>query len=163
VHPRPNGEARAEAVAFWLDQGALADREAARRRARQLVLLVRRPDGCLAGMSTAGVKTAADGRRFYAFRMYLRPEDRVPYLMREVTNRSRDLLRAGEHLQGPVAGMLIETENRKLMRRGIRRYFARHGYVYKGRNRRGLDLWLAPFPTADTPAAQRNRTDGSRQ
>ena len=146
-------------MAFWLDQGALASRAAAERRAHQLILLVRRSDGRLAGMSTAGTETAGDGRRYYVYRMFLAPEDRVPYLMREVTNESRDLLRASEHPEGPTAGMLIETENRKLMRPGIRRYLARHGYVYTGRSRRGLDLWLAPFDGAEM--AQVNRTDRS--
>jgi hypothetical protein len=77
--------------------------------------------------------------------MFLHPADRVPFLMRAVTNATRDLLRGLPHPGGPVAGMLIETENRKLMRPGIRRYFERHGYLYRGRTGRGLDLWLAPF------------------
>jgi hypothetical protein len=145
VYLRPSHSQRASAIRLWLDQGVLRGRVAAIRRAEQLVYLVYRADGALAGMSTAGLRTGAKGRLWYVYRMFLRPEDRVPYLMRAVTNATRDLLRGFPHPGGPVAGMLIETENRKLMRPGIRRYFERHGYVYRGRSRRGLDLWLAPF------------------
>lgn len=145
VYLAASPEQRAEAVAFWLGQGALPHRQAAERRARDLVYLVRRHDGALAGMSTVGLRTGADGRTWYVFRMFLRPEDRAPYLMRAVTNATRDLLRGFEHPQGRPAGMLIVTENRKLMRPGIRRYFERHGYQYGGKTPQGLDLWLAPF------------------
>lgn len=153
AYPSANAAQRAAAVAFWLAQGALLDRETAQHRADELVYLVRHADGTLAGVSTAGRRTAADGRIWLAFRMFLRPEDRTPFLMRRVTNASRDLLGAVSHPQGPATGMLIETENRKLMRPGIRRYFARHGYRYAGRSQRGLDLWLAPFAGAEDRTA----------
>ncbi len=138
-------EQRAEAVAFWLAQGAIAHRQEAERRAFELVYLVRRGDGALAGMSTAGVQTGADGRTYYAYRMFLRPEDRVPYLMRAVTNASRDLLRDADTPEPKPTGMLIVAENPKLMRAGIRRWARRQGYRYCGKTPRGLDLWLAPF------------------
>jgi hypothetical protein len=59
----------------------------------------------------------------------VRRADRVPYLMRAVTNATRDLLRDFPYPEGPLAGLLIETENRKLMRPGIRRYLERHCYL----------------------------------
>ncbi len=153
-------EQRAEAVAFWLAQGALANRPVAERRAFELVCLVRRGDGALAGVSTAAVQTGADGRLYYAYRMFLRPEDRVPYLMWSVTDASRDGLRELE-LPGPrPAGMWIVTENRKLMRPGMRRSFQRHGYEYRGRTAHGLDRWLAPFsppPPGEGPGEREPR------
>lgn len=138
-------EQRLEAVAFWLAQGAIAQRQEAERRAFELVYLVRRPDGNLAGMSSVARQVAADGRRFFVYRMFLRPEDRAPYLMRAVTNASRDLLRDADAPEAKPAGMLIVAENPKLMRVGIRRWARRHGYQYRGQTPRGLDLWLAPF------------------
>lgn len=145
VYLRTSPEQRAGAADFWLAQGALRSREEGALRALDLVYLVRRSDGTLAGMSTVGTKTAAAGRSFFVFRMFLREQDRTPYLMREVTNATRDFLRGFDHPQGRFAGMLIVTENRKLMRPGIKRYFERHGYLYRGKTGRGLDLWLAPF------------------
>ncbi|MBK1629341.1 hypothetical protein CKO31_01045 [Thiohalocapsa halophila] len=102
--------------------------------------------GDLVGVSTVGLKPCpTDGRALYHFRMFLRREHRWPYLMRAVTNGSRDFLRAFRHRSADPAGMLIATENRKLMRAGIKRYLARHGDEYRGRGPRGLDVWLAPF------------------
>ena len=80
----------AEAVGFRLDRGVPRDRQAAERRACDLVYLVQYSDGTL-------------------------------------------------------AGMLIVAENSKLMRPGIKRYFERRGYLYRGRTGRGLNLWLAPI------------------
>jgi len=136
---------RAEAVALWLGQGALSSRDEGERRGFELAYLVRRADGTLAGMSTVVLKTRADGQPYYAFRMFLRREDRVPYLMWAVTDATRDLLRALDHPQPRPLGMLIVTENRKLMRPGMRRSFQRHGYALRGRTLGGLDVWLAPF------------------
>lgn len=132
-------------MAFWLAQGALASRAEAERRAHELVFLVRHGDGLLSGVSTVALQTGADGRTYYAYRMFLRQEDRVPYLMRAVTNASRDLLRDFSGPEPKPAGMLIVTENPKLMRDGIHRYFLRHSYLYRGKTARGLDQWLAPF------------------
>lgn len=150
VHLKASAAQRAEAAAFWIEQRALRNPGEATRRSAELVYLVRRPDGALAGMSTVGLRVGPDGRLYYVYRMFLRREDRTPYLMRAVTNASRDFLHGFPHPHGPVAGMLIVAENRKLMRPGIRRYFGRHGYQYHGKTPRGLDLWLAPF---DVPGA----------
>jgi hypothetical protein len=77
--------------------------------------------------------------------MFLRCEHRRPHLMREGTNAARDFLRGFRHPHANPAGMLIVTENRKLMRPGMKRYLERHGYQYRGRDPRGLDVWLAQF------------------
>lgn len=146
VYRATSAERRAEAVAFWLAQGALASRREAQRRAFELVYLVRSCHGTLAGMSTVALKYGARGQNsYYAFRMFLRREDRVPYLMRTVVNATHDLLRSLDEPAPQPAGMLIVTENPKLMRPGIRRYFQRHGYLFRGTTPAGLDVWLAPF------------------
>ena len=40
---------------------------------------------------------------------------------------------------------VIITENPKLMRPGVYRYFQRQGYLYRGKSVQGLDRWWAPF------------------
>lgn len=62
-----------------------------------------------------------------------------------VLHQTRNLLGAFRHPDAEPAGMLIVTENRKLMRPGLKRLLERHGYEYRGRERRGLDVWLARF------------------
>jgi hypothetical protein len=101
--------------------------------------------GAVVGVSTVGLKPGPGGRPLYHFLMFLRREHRQPYLMREVTNGTRDFLRGFRHPRADPAGMLIVTENRKLVRAGIRRCLARHGYDHRGRTPAGLDVWLAPF------------------
>jgi hypothetical protein len=100
------------------------------------------------GVSTIGLKPGPGGRSLYHFRMFLRPEHRQPCLMREVANGTRDFLRTFRHPRAEPVGMLIVTENRKLMRAGIKRYLSRHGYDYRGRTPGRLDVWLARFAEA---------------
>ncbi|MDP2430661.1 MAG: hypothetical protein Q8O33_01375 [Pseudomonadota bacterium] len=151
IYRAGSSEQHAEAVAFWLAQGALADRQEAERRAHELVFLVLRVDGVLAGVSTVALQTGTDGRTYYAYRMFLRKEDRVPYLMWAVTDATRDHLRDYDAPPPKPLGMLIVTENRKLMRPGMRRSFQRHNYHYRGKTARGLDVWLAPFDQPSSP------------
>lgn len=136
---------RTEALAFCYAEGTLANRREGKRRAFELFYLVRRSDEALVGMSTAKLKTATDGLSYTGFRMFLRQEDRVPYLMRIVANATRDVYRA---LRLPVpqpAKKLVVTEKPKLMSPGMRRYFHRHDYVFQARKAGGFDMWLAPF------------------
>jgi hypothetical protein len=141
------GQERAEVIAMWRAARAHSDPSVAAHRSREVVMLVRHEgSGELVGVSTVALKPSpGKGRSLYHFRMFLRHEHRQPYLMREVTNGTRDFLRTFPHPSAKPAGMLIVTENRKLMRPGIKRYLERHGYRYGGRGPQGLDVWLAPF------------------
>ena len=111
---------------------------------------MRREDsGELAGVSSVSLARTADGRVYYAYRMFLRPADRVPYLMWAVIAATRDFLQGYAHPQARPLGLLHINENPKLMRPGTRRFFLRHGYRYLGANGLGQDLWLAEFAQAD--------------
>ncbi len=133
-------------VDFWLAQRAIAHEAEARRRSGEVVLLALNPAGEIAGLSSVGLRNLPRlGGWHYVYRMFIRPADRVPYLMKEITNRSRDYLRTFEHPDYPVQGLLIVTENPKLMRPGLRKLLRRHGYQPLGRNARSLDLWRVDF------------------
>jgi hypothetical protein len=137
---------REEIIRFWREQRAVLNPAEAERRSREVVFMVRNGAGELAGLSSVNLTRLPDeDRPYYAYRMFLRQQDRTPYLMRVVTNVTRDFLRDFDHPQVRPVGMLIVTENPKLMRAGIHRYFERHGYRYQGRNRKGLDVWVAEF------------------
>jgi len=137
---------REEIIHFWREQRAVLNPTEAERRSREVVFRVRDGAGELVGLSTVGLKRLPDeDRPYYACRMFLRSQDRTPYLMRAVTYATWDFLRNFDHPQGRRAGMLIVTENPKLMRPGIRRYLERYGCRYRGRNRKGLDVWVAEF------------------
>jgi hypothetical protein len=136
---------RREIMAFWLEHKAVSDPNERARRSHEVAVMVRNGEGELAGLSTVGLTRVGDGRIFYAYRMFIRPRDRVPYLMSKVTNVTRDTLRDFAHPQGPVAGLLIVTENPKLMRPGMKREFERQGYHYQGKTPQGLDVWAVEF------------------
>ena len=89
-----------------------------------------------------------DDQVVYAYRMFLREQDRVPYLMNAVIARTRDFLRDFKHPKANPVGVLHVNENPKLMRPGVRRLFERHGYRYLGQNRKGQDMWLTEFAQA---------------
>lgn len=136
---------RDEVMALWQAHGAVPDPSERARRSHEVVFMTRNPAGELAGVSTVGLTRLGDGRVFYAYRMFLRPQDRAPYLMWAVTDGTRDFLRNFPHPQARAAGMLIITENPKLMRPGMKRSFQRHGYDWRGKTAFGLDIWTVEF------------------
>jgi hypothetical protein len=145
VYRRVTAEQRSEAIRLWLDQGGLKELCVAERRSHGLVYLARDPDGRLAGLSSVGLgRRNADGRTVYDLHVFIAPAHRIPYLARELTRRTRDLLKADSR-QHPASGMRLTADNPKLMRPGIRRYLERHGFQPRGTDQRGVDRWFAPF------------------
>jgi hypothetical protein len=53
VWPTPSAAVRDDVVAFWLKEGALPDQAAAEKRACELLVVGRDPEGRVAGVSTA--------------------------------------------------------------------------------------------------------------
>lgn len=145
VYLRTTEAQRAEILVLWRDGGAVIDGGSAERRSRETVFLVRAALGALAGMSEVALVRVKGGRRFYAYTTFLRQQDRVPYLMITVLDATRDFLRNFQHPKSQPDGMLLVTENRKLMRPGVRKLLARHGYQYWGRSVRNEDVWAVEF------------------
>jgi hypothetical protein len=145
VYLRATDAERAEILAMWRDEHVGIDEVSAERSSREAVYLVRNPSGELAGVSNVALIRLKDGRRFYSCSLFLRPRDRVPYLMIRVCNATRDFLRTFRHPVSQPAGMLNVNENRRLMRPGVRRLFARHGYRYWGQTSKGEDVWVTEF------------------
>jgi hypothetical protein len=149
VYLRTTKLQRTEIMALWHDGGFVIDGGQAEHRAREVVFLVRTASGELAGVSEAALVRVRGHRRFYAYTMFLRKSDRVPYLMLAVLNGTRDFLRNFEHPRLQPHGMLLVTENRKLMRPGMRKLLARHKYRYWGRTAWGDDVWAVEFGQPD--------------
>lgn len=145
VYRKVTAEQRNEAIRLWLDQGGLTELCVAERRSHGLVYLARDPDGALAGLSSVGLgRRNADGRTVYDLHVFISPLHRVPYLVRELTRRTHDLLKADSR-RHPASGIRLTADNPKLMRPGIRRYLERHGFQARGTDQRGVDRWFAPF------------------
>ena len=151
VYRRTSQTQRAAAIAFWHEQRALRETCLAERRSHELVYMALAPDLGIAGLTSVSLgRRSQDGRNVYDFRIFVAPSHRSSFLARELTHRSRNLLRT-DSLTHPAAGMRLFAEDPKLRRPGIRRYLERHGYLYRGQNRQGQDLWLAPFQLNTRP------------
>ncbi|MDP3875410.1 MAG: hypothetical protein Q8Q50_00355 [Methylobacter sp.] len=145
VYLRATEAQRREAMALWQAEGVVPDAAERERRSDEVVLMARTPLGELAGLSSVAIVDAADGRRFYHYRMFIKPSARIPYLMCAVTRRSRDLLQAFSHPSGPLAGLIVVAENPKLMRPGTRRELQRIGFAPWGLAPAGEAVWGIEF------------------
>lgn len=145
VYRAVTGEQRAEAIRFWFENRFLNESCLAERRSRELVYLARTPDGRLTGTSGVSLgRRGPDGRTVYELRLFIAPSNRLPSLIRDLTRRTRDRLKA-DCLEHPASGMRLTADNPKLMRPGIRRYLERHGFLFRGADRHGVDRWFLPF------------------
>ena len=145
VYLRTTEAQRSEMVELWRNEGSGLEGADAERTSHEAVFLVRNRSGELAGVSTVALIRVKDGRRFYSCSLFLRPRDRVPYLMINVCDATRDFLRTFKHPLAQPAGMLNINENPRLMRPGARRIFVRHGYTYWGQTSKGEDVWATEF------------------
>ena len=133
-----------EIVDFWQRNRAIADPREAQRRSAEVVFTVRDSTGCLVGVSTVYEAKIQGDRRYFFYRMFIQPRDRVPGLMRRVVLATRDYLR-DLRLPGKPRGIVIVAENPKLTGRGMRRQFRRYGWQLLGRTPRGQDVWKSDF------------------
>ena len=145
VYLRTTESQRGEIRELWRGGKVVLKEQEAERRSHEAVFLVRANSGQLAGISEAGLVRLRGGRRFYAYTTFLRKSDRVPYLMLAVLNATRDFLREFRHPLAQPEGMVLVTENPKLMRPGVRKLLARHSYCYWGRTTWEEDVWAVEF------------------
>ena len=82
--------------------------------------------------------------KFYFYRMFIRPGDQIPGMMRVVTLATRDFLKP-QHAPGGPGGFITIFENPKLMRPGLRRMMERNGFTHASRTPKGFDIWRFDF------------------
>jgi len=134
-----------ELARFWLAERAVPSEERARSRCGDVVLISRNPDGEIVGVSSVyRERFRGAGDVYWFYRMFIRAADRVPGMMRFMTALTRDHLRDLEAQDKP-RGVIIVTENPKLMRRGTRRTLERIGFTYVGATAKGQDIWRSDF------------------
>jgi hypothetical protein len=145
VYQKTTPDLRREIIAFWQLNNAIPDLREADRRVHEVVCLIRNPADVIVGVSS--VYTARAGNppaSYYFYRMFIQPGDRIYGMMRLVPIRTRDFLR-DEMPEPKPCGLVIITENPKLMCKGMRRTFARHGFEFVGKDQGGLDVWIFRF------------------
>jgi hypothetical protein len=144
VYQSINDRLTEQIIHFWQRNNAIPDPAERRRRVADVVYTIHTASGELVGVSTVYVsKLQGDGPSYF-YRMFIQAEHRQPGMMRHITNATRDLLQ-GLRIPNKPGGMIIITENQKLMRPGLRRMLQRHGYRYLGQTPQQLDVWKAVF------------------
>lgn len=146
IFGEPGSPLRQRIIEFWVDSGTLR-RDEAERRGNEIVYVVLDPDGNPAGVSTVytdSFRSPADC--YYYYRMYIVPAHRIHGMMLFITSLTRDFLRDNnDSAARRMDGMVIVTENPKLMRSGIKQRIRKIGFQIAGRNARGQDIWVSEF------------------
>jgi hypothetical protein len=148
VYQNLSDNLRNEVILFWLDNQALSDIAQARQRVDEVAFVVRSPANDLVGISTVfAAPYGANGDVYLHYRMFIHPAHRVPGLMRAITRATRCYFETNPDARGAARGMIICTENPKLMRSGVKRLFERSVWGYAGKDPRGFDVWKFTFPS----------------
>jgi len=135
-------EQREDILAFWKRNNALPNAEEAQKRVRQVVMMVTGSSGEVIGVSTVYPgQIQNDNREYFFYRMFIQPGDRVFGLMTAVTQKTLQFLQKAAFPDKPD-GLIIVTENPKLMRKGAMARLRRLGFQLLGKNAKGMDVWL---------------------
>lgn len=129
---------------LWKRNKVIADPNEIQRRVADVVYTAQAPTGELVGVSTVYIGALTKNNVYFFYRMFIQADHRRAGMMRRLTEATRYYLQKTPLKNKPL-GMIIVTENTKLMKEGMRRMFERHGYVYMGRTPRNLDMWKADF------------------
>lgn len=140
----------AELVAFWRDNAAIGDPSEAARRVAEVVCIARNAAGEIVGVNSVYVGAFGHpDQLYYFYRMFVRERDRVRGLGARMTTAAVACLRDFAARRGArVRGVVLVTENPKLMQRGARGLLTRLGWAYAGRGPLGRDVWKIDFLAA---------------
>jgi hypothetical protein len=150
----------AEAVRnFWRGEGALDDGSAIDKRLAQVVMCARAPGGEVAGVSTAiALLQPRFGQPMYYYRAFVDRKWRTTALVRELMNRSNDLLEAYARERGfPCIGVLLELENAGFYRALRKPVWWNPRFYYVGKSERGLEVRAYYFDGARLKSAEEIR------
>jgi len=154
VHGRLDLPTAQAIIGLWLSQRVLSAAEA-ERRVHEVVYAAFNPAGELVGVNTVYLANRPDdGRRYWFYRTFLRPDARgAPALPRSMLALTIDYLRAEARRSAAApAGLMIVTENPKLMQRAARAVLHGLGLQPLGKDPRGRDVWCLLFD-GSTPSA----------
>lgn len=150
----------AEAVrTFWRNEGALDNGSAIDNRLAQVVMYARAPNGDVAGVSTAiAMLQPRFGQPMYYYRAFVGRKWRTTALVRELMNRSNELLEAYARERGfPCIGVLLELENPGFYRALRKPVWWNPRFYYVGKSERGLEVRAYYFDGARLKSAEEIR------
>ena len=141
-----------ELTAFWLAQGALPTREAARERAPSVAIVARDASGQIVGVSSLFSQRWPKllNNMLYGYRSFVVPERRRTSVALELAKRVTDVLDE-EYVSGrsrECIGMVIVVENPDLARGWPLAVDPRLPHVFIGTNERGQQVRVHYFEGA---------------
>ncbi len=144
---------RTEIIELWTSNEVLNVAEA-HKRAHEVLFTITNPSGRLCGVNTVYVHSfRAKDNNYYYMRAFIRKEDRGVWgLLLSVTTKTLSFLETYPSSASPPKGILIIVENRKIWRKGYRRYLERHGWNYLGMGPKGNHIWYQNFDGSLMPA-----------
>ncbi|MEM7193439.1 MAG: hypothetical protein AAF402_00725 [Pseudomonadota bacterium] len=135
----------AAVIDFWMSRGALADRQSAERRLRDLILVVQNRDDDIIGISTSYLEFRPRlNHHAMMYRTFVDQPFRGSRLMIRMIDRTYDILNAAS-IGGAPIGLIAETENPKLMKSGVQKQMSRLGFELLGMNQQQQHVWLRMF------------------
>ena len=138
-------ELQAKIIDFWKTHNALPASETPEQRVRQVVLVAIDEHGEVAGLNTVYPgRLDPAGPLLFFYRQFIQAPHRVFGMMRFMTMKAWRMLRDLEMPDKP-GGVVIITENTKLMRRGMVTLFESRGWQRVGRTQQQLDVWRKDF------------------
>jgi hypothetical protein len=129
-------------IRLWLDNAVLPLAEA-NRRIGEVVCAAFDPAGELVGVNSAYLALSDDDNLYWFYRTFIRSDRRGVFgLGRTMLRQAIAHLHA--HPQG-AAGVMLVTENPKLMMKGAGELLRKIGFTPAGKDARGCDVWRMRF------------------
>jgi hypothetical protein len=149
-------EQKQRVIDFWRRNNALGNPQEANRRVNQVVMMSENEDNEVVGVTTVYPQPfIVNMRPFLYYRMFIQPSDRVFGMMEYMTQLTHQSLKDADIPNKPD-GMVVVTENTKLMRKGMKRMLRRSNLEYIGVNNNNQDVWYWGFDKQSFPRNSEN-------
>lgn len=144
--------ARQAIIRLWTSNNILPP-HVAEERAKQVLFMIIGPQDDLVGVNTvyigdfsrAGWRPVPSGS-FYFYRMFIRVQNRIPRLSFKTLDLTYDYLSALPSAASRPQGLVLVTENPKLMKPGAQRMLQKMGWTPIGKNELGQITMKRDFP-----------------
>jgi hypothetical protein len=142
VYQNINESLSEEIINLWIENKAIPLEEA-QRRTKEVACIGRNKEGQLVGVSSVYLQEFPNyGGVYYVYRQFTRLGDRKIILSQRLFHKTLTSL---SELQSNSKGVILVTENTKLLRRSGFRIFERSGMKHIGKNELGQDIWKINF------------------
>jgi hypothetical protein len=150
LYGRMNPSQREALVRFWVENGAVPDRDEAQRRTQEVVHLALSGDGRIVGVNTcyaAPLNEAAGAARYWFYRQYMHPQARNLRLSLALVRLTvAYFTEASRHGAGPK-GIAMYLENPKLYKKSGRRVMHALNMTLAEKRTNGAEVWTRDFFT----------------